>query len=330
LPDSFPQDSLLLRGQAALHALARAAADTRASRRNTAPLTPLTSLQGATLLYTTYVDPFLSQHEEAIDAALSEAKSKAKAAGLAWVARMWERVKGSVLNAALVSGRAPLAGETTSHFSVPQAQEAPQNYTMSNPGAAAPQPAAQGAAAPFMSLFQTYAPAAIAFGSNALSKARAGAVEPPPQAASAAASRRAPKLKTQSSASSASLGRSAAATRRRELERQLAELDAAASSSDDGAANDSLQVPASLRPGGSSSRRTSSPAGYSSSPAPSSDEDRRAARSAHLGGSYEMLDRLSVDTAAANRSRPGSSGSGASQKPAWFWGGGSPTKKKSQ
>lgn len=63
----------------------------------------LPQTRGATLLYVSYIDPFLAEHEESIDAALTEAKVQAKQAGLAYVGRAWDYAKGFILTAAMVS-----------------------------------------------------------------------------------------------------------------------------------------------------------------------------------------------------------------------------------
>ena len=57
----------------------------------------LPQTQGARLLYTSYVHPFLAQHEAEIDEMISRGHDRAKAAGLQWLKRAIDYVKQNVL-----------------------------------------------------------------------------------------------------------------------------------------------------------------------------------------------------------------------------------------
>ena len=58
-------------------------------------------LQGSTFVYVSYIHPFLLLHEKDIDATWSQAKVKAKAAGLDYMRRAWLAVREAVMGAIL-------------------------------------------------------------------------------------------------------------------------------------------------------------------------------------------------------------------------------------
>lgn len=58
--------------------------------------------QGSTYIYTAHIHPFLSTHEAEIDAAVADAKGKARAAGLSWLNQSVKRVKEMVVGGLIV------------------------------------------------------------------------------------------------------------------------------------------------------------------------------------------------------------------------------------
>lgn len=59
-------------------------------------------LQGSTYIYVAHVHPFLSSHEEDVDAAVADAKGRAKRAGLEWLNKAVQRVKEVVVGGLVV------------------------------------------------------------------------------------------------------------------------------------------------------------------------------------------------------------------------------------
>ncbi|KAE8232215.1 hypothetical protein CF326_g2760 [Tilletia indica] len=57
----------------------------------------LPQTRGATFLYITYVEPFLDSHENDIDDMIAEGKRRARAAGVAWISRLWAAIRDTVV-----------------------------------------------------------------------------------------------------------------------------------------------------------------------------------------------------------------------------------------
>lgn len=194
-------------------------------------------------------------------------------------------------------------------------------------GPAAPPPSvqnpAQGATSQLYSLFSTYAPIAVAAGTSALNRARAGAQAAPPEHSAAAAS------------SSATLKRTSAlnAARRAELQRQLSELDDASSSDEGGRSSAYKQASkSSANRRGTAARRSSSE--ESSSHEPEDFGKTAGSNRRGLDGSYEMLDHVEIPLAGPSRRTRSTAAHQDAAQPAaggsWFWGAGSPPKSKAQ
>lgn len=63
---------------------------------------PLTlSSQGATLLYTAYLGPFLRAHEGDIDVALASARRRASEVAGNWIMTIWQQLRSAILGAAV-------------------------------------------------------------------------------------------------------------------------------------------------------------------------------------------------------------------------------------
>ncbi|CAD6897366.1 unnamed protein product [Tilletia controversa] len=57
----------------------------------------LPQTRGATFLYITYVEPFLDSHENDIDDLIAEGKRRARAAGVAWLSKLWAAIRDTVV-----------------------------------------------------------------------------------------------------------------------------------------------------------------------------------------------------------------------------------------
>ncbi|KAK4703019.1 hypothetical protein P7C70_g3203, partial [Phenoliferia sp. Uapishka_3] len=57
----------------------------------------LPQIQGSTYIYVAHVHPFLASHEEDIDAAIADAKVRAKAAGIEWLNKAVQRLRQAVI-----------------------------------------------------------------------------------------------------------------------------------------------------------------------------------------------------------------------------------------
>ncbi|KAK0545700.1 hypothetical protein OC846_005348 [Tilletia horrida] len=57
----------------------------------------LPQTRGATFLYITYVEPFLDAHENDIDDMIAEGKRKARAAGAAWISKLWAAIRDNIV-----------------------------------------------------------------------------------------------------------------------------------------------------------------------------------------------------------------------------------------
>lgn len=62
-----------------------------------------TKCQGSTYIYINFIHPFLESHEDDIDAALADAKVKAKQVGLDYLNRGIQKIKQAVLGNLTVS-----------------------------------------------------------------------------------------------------------------------------------------------------------------------------------------------------------------------------------
>ena len=93
----------------------------------------LPQTQGAVLLYQSYIDPFLFQHESEIDTFISSAHDRAKAAGLQYIKQAIEFVKVNVLglppnrlsSPASTSGGGTYAQSLLARFHLPAARAEP-------------------------------------------------------------------------------------------------------------------------------------------------------------------------------------------------------------
>ncbi|KAL9935324.1 hypothetical protein V8E36_005672 [Tilletia maclaganii] len=70
----------------------------------------LPQTRGATFLYITYVEPFLDTHENDIDDLVAEGKRRARAAGVAWLSRLWAAVRDMVVPSIATAEAAPANG----------------------------------------------------------------------------------------------------------------------------------------------------------------------------------------------------------------------------
>jgi len=125
--------------------------------------------QGSTYIYIHHLSPFLTSHEEDIDAALADARTSATRAGLGYanaaVRRLRALLLGSILGADADAATAAGAGPA------PAAHDNHAPPVLAEPGTAVPSSASGAGAAQLAhlagGLLRTYAPAALAAG-NAL------------------------------------------------------------------------------------------------------------------------------------------------------------------
>ncbi|KAK0524946.1 hypothetical protein OC842_005674 [Tilletia horrida] len=73
----------------------------------------LPQTRGATFLYITYVEPFLDSHENDIDDLVAEGKRRARAAGAAWLSRLWAAVRDMIVPS-IATGSAAARGNDNS------------------------------------------------------------------------------------------------------------------------------------------------------------------------------------------------------------------------
>ncbi|GAA5837570.1 hypothetical protein JCM9279_006792 [Rhodotorula babjevae] len=130
----------------------------------------LPQIQGSTYIYIHHLSPFLTSHEEDIDAALADARTSATRAGLGYanaaVRRLRALLLGSILGADADTTTAAAAGPAR-----PAHDDTHAPPILAEPGTAVPSSASGAGAAQLAhlagGLLRTYAPAALAAG-NAL------------------------------------------------------------------------------------------------------------------------------------------------------------------
>ncbi|KAI5480954.1 hypothetical protein MNV49_006764 [Pseudohyphozyma bogoriensis] len=183
----------------------------------------LPQIQGSTYIYVAHLHPFLSSHESDIDAALADAKVRAKQVGLEYLNSAVQRLKQAV-----VGNLAPQLLEAEGN---PPAQTVPHPPTLADPASNATSNLYNLAG----NVLRTYGPAAVAAGTALLQpmNGRAPSVRKVPSRGEQMRSLGvdADRLR----AEGASTGRTASLTslqtrqRRAELEAQIAEIDSASS-----------------------------------------------------------------------------------------------------
>ncbi|ORY72207.1 TB2/DP1, HVA22 family-domain-containing protein [Leucosporidium creatinivorum] len=196
----------------------------------------LPQIQGSTYLYVAHVHPFLSSHEEEIDAAVADAKVRAKQVGLEWlnkgVQRLKELVVGNLVAQSLEGqpGAAPTQGQ----------QQQQQHPNGPPPSYDQPSSTAGGLYNLAGNYLRQYGPAAVAAGTALLHpmNGRQPSVRSPTTSTNAPTNRRADQMRSlglghstseplvpTSGISTATLTREEARRRRAELEAELAAIN---------------------------------------------------------------------------------------------------------
>ncbi|KAM0756355.1 hypothetical protein T439DRAFT_321059 [Meredithblackwellia eburnea MCA 4105] len=197
----------------------------------------LPQIQGSSYIYVAHLHPFLNDHEDDIDAAIADAKGRAKTVGIEWLNSLAQRIRQLVLGTLALEE--PVAQDALRQRA-PQADPGTGLYSLAG------------------NVFRTYAPAAVAAGSALLHpmNGRAPSIRAPTTSSSArqeqmrslgvaggerprttsvptsyAGSERGKDGYNTGRTSSLGLTKAQVRSRRAELEAQLAEIDTMSDSS---------------------------------------------------------------------------------------------------